>query len=448
MGKLRGAEKCDKMTPTLRSLFLHYKLSQAVVDAGAVPLLVLCIQEPEIALKRIAASTLSDISKHSPELAQTVVDAGAIAHLAQMILSPDAKLKRQILSALSQIAKHSVDLAEMVVEAEIFPVVLTCLKDKDDYVKKNASTLIREIAKHTPELAQLIVNAGGVAAVIDCVGSCKGNIRLPGIMMLGYVAAHSENLAMAVIISKGVPQLSICLSEEPEDHIKAAAAWALGQIGRHTPEHARAVAVTNTLPVLLSLYMSPESSEDLQVKSKKAIKSILQKCTYLPALEPFLYDAPPNILKHVVGQFSKVLPHDSKARRLFVTSGGLKKVQEIKAEPGSLLQEYINSINNCYPEEITTVKGVLRVQACGREPDIHGGHAVIIAEDLSGLWKWKGRGTDGPGVCSPGPYYLKEWSLAMEKSQRRPNRYFLPWQSVDPTGFSCQQLSQWSQQGL
>ncbi|KAM6214255.1 sperm-associated antigen 6 isoform 2-T2 [Rhynchocyon petersi] len=277
------------------------ELSQAVVDAGAAPLLVLCIQEPEIALKRIAASALSDISKHSPELAQTVVDAGAIAHLAQMILNPDAKLKRQILSALSQIAKHSVDLAEMVVEAEIFPVVLTCLKDKDEYVKKNASTLIREIAKHTPE---------------------------------------------------GVPQLSICLSEEPEDHIKAAAAWSLGQIGRHTPAHARAVAVSDTLPVLLSLYMSTESSEDLQVKSKKAIKSILQKCTYLPALEPFLYDAPPNILKHVVGQFSKVLPHDSKARRLFVTSGGLKKVQEIKAEPGSILQEYINSINNCYPEEI------------------------------------------------------------------------------------------------
>ena len=69
------------------------ELAQAVVDAGAVPLLVLCIQEPEIALKRIAASSLSDIAKHSPELAQTVVDSGAIAHLAQMILNPDAKLK-------------------------------------------------------------------------------------------------------------------------------------------------------------------------------------------------------------------------------------------------------------------------------------------------------------------------------------------------------------------
>lgn len=64
-----------------------------MVDAGAVPLLVLCIQEPEIALKRIAVSALSDIAKHSPELAQTVVDAGVIAHLTQMILNPDAKLK-------------------------------------------------------------------------------------------------------------------------------------------------------------------------------------------------------------------------------------------------------------------------------------------------------------------------------------------------------------------
>jgi hypothetical protein len=44
------------------------ELAQAVVDAGAVPLLVLCIQEPEISLKRITASALNDISKHSPEV--------------------------------------------------------------------------------------------------------------------------------------------------------------------------------------------------------------------------------------------------------------------------------------------------------------------------------------------------------------------------------------------
>ncbi len=67
-----------------------------MVDAGAVPLLVLCYQEPELTLKRISASALADISKHSPELAQTVVDSGAVALLSRDVSHVDAALKRQV----------------------------------------------------------------------------------------------------------------------------------------------------------------------------------------------------------------------------------------------------------------------------------------------------------------------------------------------------------------
>jgi len=49
-------------------VYVCSELAQAVVDAGAVPSLVLCLQEPELALKRIAASAISDIAKHSPEV--------------------------------------------------------------------------------------------------------------------------------------------------------------------------------------------------------------------------------------------------------------------------------------------------------------------------------------------------------------------------------------------
>ncbi len=42
-----------------------------------MPLLVLAAQEPEAPLRRVAASALADVAKHSPELAQAVVDAGA-----------------------------------------------------------------------------------------------------------------------------------------------------------------------------------------------------------------------------------------------------------------------------------------------------------------------------------------------------------------------------------
>jgi 3-methyladenine DNA glycosylase AlkD len=109
-------------------------------------------------------------------------------------------------------------------------------------VRKNAAMCIREVSKHTPELAKLIVNSGGAAALVDYISESQGNNKLPGIMAIGYIAAFSETLALAAIVSKAVLPLKEALVQEPEDHIKAACAWTLGQIGRHTPDHARALA--------------------------------------------------------------------------------------------------------------------------------------------------------------------------------------------------------------
>lgn len=44
----------------------------------------------------------------------------------------------------------------------------------------------------------------------------------------------------------------------------------------------------------------------LNCQSKRAVKSVVQVCTHLPALEPLLHAAPTNILQHVLCQFSKV----------------------------------------------------------------------------------------------------------------------------------------------
>ncbi len=71
----------------------------------------------------------------------------------------------------------------------------------------------------------------------------------------------------SLLYLQGVVQLTLAIAEEEkEDHIQAAAAWALGQIGRHTPEHAKAVAVANVLPKLLQCYLRADASEDLQTK--------------------------------------------------------------------------------------------------------------------------------------------------------------------------------------
>ena len=332
------------------------ELAQTVVNAGAIGLLVLCVQEPELSLKRISASALADIAKHSPEQAQAVVDAGAVAYLAPLIVHPDAKLKRQVCACLSQIAKHSVDLAEVVVEAEIFPKILLCVKDVDLNVRKHAATVIRELAKHTPELAQLIVGNGGVAALVEYVNESSGNSRLPGIMALGYIAAFSETLALSIIASKGIHALHKALVSEPEDHLKSASAWSLGQTGRHTPEHAKALADIGVLPRLMELQVAEYSSEDLKVKCKRALKAIVAKLTHLPALDTLVQSADSTehmgVLKVVLQQLAKVIPNDVEGRSKFVTSDGLKKVLALPAEEGSDLKESLDMICSCYPDEI------------------------------------------------------------------------------------------------
>lgn len=70
-------------------------------NTGSGPSNALSLQEPELSLKRIAASALSDISKHTPELAQAVVDAGAVQYLAPLVINQDAKLKRQVWGSLA-----------------------------------------------------------------------------------------------------------------------------------------------------------------------------------------------------------------------------------------------------------------------------------------------------------------------------------------------------------
>ena len=223
-------------------------------------------------------------------------------------------------------------------------------------------------------MAQLIVNSGGVAAVVDYVNESRGNARLPGIMTLGYIAAFSETLALSVIVAKGVPPLAQALGTESEEHIKAACAWSLGQIGRHSPDHAKTLGDHAVLSKLLKVLTGngsdgEEVNTDLKTKTKRALKSILEKTLNMDALEPLLQlSTPPNILKYVVAQFGKILPHDVTARKSFVTLGCLQRLQEISANlaanaqeggsttdgtlSGTKLGEYIRAINECYPEEI------------------------------------------------------------------------------------------------
>jgi hypothetical protein len=112
-------------------------------------------------------------------------------------------------------------------------------------------------------------------------------------MALGYLAGMNEVLAMSVVVAKGVPALVSCLSNDiatvsgAEDkfpntissnntygsdddnkeiaieYVKAAACWALGQIGKHSPEHAKSLNQHAVLPKLLSVLSSVQPASSI-----------------------------------------------------------------------------------------------------------------------------------------------------------------------------------------
>ena len=327
-------------------------LASQVVEARAVDSLILCLQEPEILLKRASALTLSYICQHTEQLAQPVAENG-LDTITFFLSYNDTQLKRNICQLLGNITKHSPDLATQVMAKINNPQkLLNCLKDSDDIVKKNAAFCICEIVNKSPENAQAICSAGGPGILVDFITNIKGDPRLYGILSLGFIAAFKDDLAMNVIQAKAISQLRDALQNEPHQHIKAAACYALGHIGRHSAKHAKEVSDANVLSLMLYYFMDPNSTDDLKLKAKNALKKIIDSCSNLSALEPLLHVAPEKILKHILQQYVKNLKGNTQEMRNFAQNGGLQKIQELKAKVGPKIQALITDINSYYPADI------------------------------------------------------------------------------------------------
>jgi hypothetical protein len=326
-------------------------LANLVVEARAIDSLILCLHEPEIVLKRAAAQTLSYICQHTEQLAQPVAENG-LDTITFFLTYNDTQLKRNICLLLANITKHSIDLANHVMaKLKHVSVLLNCLKYPDDTVKKNAAMCICEIVNKSEENATIIANAGGAAILVEFITNIKGDPRLYGILTLGFMAAYRDNLANFVIKAKAISQLKDALQNEVHHHIKAAACYALGHIGRHNNATAREVAEANVLSLMLYHYMASDSQDDLKDKAKKALKKIINVCNHLPALEPLLQVAPEKILKHILNQYVTHLTNNMD-KKGFVQNGGFQKLQDLKKRVSDSLKEKVDIINTYYHEDI------------------------------------------------------------------------------------------------
>jgi HEAT repeat protein len=304
-------------------------LANMVVEAGAVDSLILCLHEPEINLKRAAMQTLSYITQHSADLAFRVVNAG-LGIISSYLTYNDTQLKRNLCQLLGNIAKHSAELSDLVWNSLKDPKqLIACLMNPDIQVKKNTAFCICELV-NKGDNSDKFVNIGGLGVLSRFIATVKGEPRLYGIIALGYIAGPSERSAEAIIHVHGIEYLRDALETETSTDIKAAACYSLGQIGRHSPKHANKVSENNTLQLILELYTSRDTSDDLKGKAKRSLRKIIANVDILHFLEPFLKIAPTEIMKLILTQYYKHLKNTTTYKKDFVEHGCLKILQELK----------------------------------------------------------------------------------------------------------------------
>ena len=171
---------------------------------------------------------------------------------------------------------------------------------------------------------------------------------------------------MTIISNRGVEPIKNTLVSTSNVELQVQCAEALKEIGKHSPDHAKALAELGILQTLLQLYLNKQAllatSDDddfderkkpePQTSCKRALKAIIRECSYLPALYPLLQYAPEKILKYVCAQFAVSLANNPEAKKQFIQSGAFQQIQCIERKAQSKLDESIKNVNEHFPDDM------------------------------------------------------------------------------------------------
>ena len=303
-----------------------------------------------LATRATIARFFEACAAHGEALASRVVRdadcAGAVTRLARdagLALAAGAgavRARATAFAAAAEMARHADALALAVRDAGIVPdALLGCCETNDSFVPEAAATreaataCLRALASKTPELAESLIEAGAAASLTDSLSLEKGGKRAAlAAQTLGFLADYKPSTAAAVCGADGGRALVSCLERAETGDVAAAAAWALGCVARHGTNTASVLAKNGAIRALLSCYAGVQADRHttLREKAKASLKALIKKCGGLETIDALVSaETPGPILRHVLSEFAERLGKDVAAKRAFVTSGGLMRLQGV-----------------------------------------------------------------------------------------------------------------------
>ena len=368
-------------------------LAREVINAGAIEPLSLCLQEPDIKLKRQAVLTMSNIAKHSDShtrrLCEEKETLGVILHYLQ---TKDTMLRRQVLLCLSYIAQNSSDKAAQIInslnnqlleeniagatKANIYSIrsatEMNPTRKADPICQQNCLSLLYNSAKHGSGQTNQVSAKIKCETLIRFLETNQGPARNVGLQLISTLAQYSKEQAEQIKRLGGHKVLALCLYEQKPETISYTCNAINFMASYPNPDITN--GLVEDLPIginenvkyynipyrLLELSLNKNLPQYLVNNARDALENIIKNNTNLDALIPLL-DRPnysgvddahyEKILCTIVKRIHDLLGDFKSYKRKLIENKTLKKLIKLKSTYKSL-EEELKSFSDFYSQEI------------------------------------------------------------------------------------------------
>ncbi|XP_035229064.1 importin subunit alpha-3-like [Stegodyphus dumicola] len=234
----------------------HSSLIDELINSGILPILVQCLRRHDNpSLQFEAACTLTNIASGTTVQTTAVVNTGAVPILLELLKSPHQNVCEQAVWALGNIIGDGPVFRDYVIRLGVVPPLLSFIKpDTPVPFLRNVTWVIVNLCRSEDPLPPVETMTELLPALCMLIHHTDVNILIDTVWALYYLTDGGNDRIQMVIDSLVVPQLVPLLSHK-EVLLQTAALRAVGNIVTGTDEQAQVVLNCDALshfPALLN----------------------------------------------------------------------------------------------------------------------------------------------------------------------------------------------------
>ncbi|KAF7350410.1 hypothetical protein MVEN_01345800 [Mycena venus] len=204
------------------SLASHESTAAAILVLKPLQVLVSLLSDKDSEVVNEAVYTLSQIALSS-DGAQAIVDAGVLDHLLALLQSTSPRIRKWACILVANLTYHeSTTSRAAVLMLKPFQTLMTLLSDNNSAVVKQAAAALSRIAGSLDGV-QAIIDAGALDHVLALLQSASPSIREWTCILVAKLVYH-ESTRAAVLVLKPFQMLVTLLSDENSEVVEQAAA--------------------------------------------------------------------------------------------------------------------------------------------------------------------------------------------------------------------------------